>query len=216
MRPRFLQFSCREGNKPDYRQANAVLKYKPDIILFEMPAEGGNPSLIFNRYKPDKKPFTKVEKIKKSLRRAAKKYPYAASDIRVWENIEKLWREGRETLLFNVDAPQELRAHYHKIYGDIPYTQVRHEWWFWAYLLIRECQMAGHIENILKHYRVKRKPTVAVFLQSIHWEHVKFLLRKPSEKGIWRYYFGKFPEISPANIRGPIKKKDKILYKYWK
>jgi len=33
--PRFIQRSCTEGNVIGLRQANAVSKYKPDIIILE-------------------------------------------------------------------------------------------------------------------------------------------------------------------------------------
>jgi hypothetical protein len=35
----FIQRNCVEGDKIDPRQANAVLQYRPDIIIFESPME---------------------------------------------------------------------------------------------------------------------------------------------------------------------------------
>lgn len=186
------------------------------MIFFEASASGEDPALVFNKYAPEKKPFRKVQKIESDLRKIARKYPYALSDAQVWKNIEKLWHEGHDVLLFNVDAPQELRRHYHKRYGGIPYKKVKNQWWFWAYLLIRERWMAKYIQDILKKHCTKEKLIIAVFLQSIHWKHVQFLLTNPSQKAIWKFYFGDFPKITPDIIKQQIKQQDRILYKYWR
>lgn len=115
MKPRFIQENCAEGNRTDLRQARVVARYRPDIILFEYPAKSGNPSLVFNRYSPAKKPFKEVERRKRGFKIAARKFPYALSDIHVWENIEKLWRGGHNVLLFNIDGPDDLRRDYFKL-----------------------------------------------------------------------------------------------------
>jgi len=215
MKPKFIQANCTEGKCIDLRQADVVSHYKPDIIFFEMPAFNGNPSLIFNEYTSKKKPLIKVQQIKKNLRIDAKKYPYALSDVAVWENIEKLWSKGQNTLLFNIDGPKKLRTHRHKLYGRTPYPTLVRSWWFWAYQFMREIEMKENIESILRHYKSKKRPIVAVFLQSIHWDHVRFLLTHPSERAIWKYYFGNFPKVTPKNIRSLLKEKDQVLYKYW-
>jgi len=89
-RPKFIQSDCIEGDTIDIRQTRAILKYRPDIIIFEMPAGKNGPGTIFNRYTCDKKPLKKVHEIIKNLKISAQKFPYAASDINVWENIKKL------------------------------------------------------------------------------------------------------------------------------
>jgi hypothetical protein len=216
VKPKFIQASCVEGKRIDPRQADIVSRYKPDMIFFEYPAPKGNPSLIFNRFALQKKPLLKVQKIKSDLHKAAQKYPYALSDVSVWENIERLWHEGHDVLLFNIDAPQELRRHYHERYGTIPYAKVKNHWWFWAYLLTKERWMTKYIQDILKKHHGKKKVIIAVFLQSDHWERVQFLLRKPSQKAVWKFYFGNFSEITPTTIKQQIKKQDRILYKYWR
>lgn len=76
--------------------------------------------------------------------------------------------------------------------------------------------MASYIRSILKNYKEKPNPIVAVFLQSVHWRHVKFLLTNPPQKEIWKYYFGRFSKTTPANIGAEIKKESAIHYKYWK
>ena len=74
MKPIFLQFSCREQNKPDFRQARAVTKHEPDIILFETPEKDGSPELIFNKYTCKNKPLRKVKIIQGELRRVSKRF----------------------------------------------------------------------------------------------------------------------------------------------
>ena len=215
MKPKFIQANCVEGKHIDMRQADVVFLYKPDMIFFEMPSRNGDPSLIFNKYSAKNKPLIKVRQIKNNLKIDAKKYPYALSDVAVWENIEKLWKEGQNTLLFNIDGPKKLRAHHYELYGHIPYPTLVRSWWFWAYQLMREMEMKENIESILKNYKEKKRPVVAVFLQSIHWDHVQFLLTHPSRQAIWKYYFGNFPKVTPENIGVLLKEKDKVLYKYW-
>ena len=75
--------------------------------------------------------------------------------------------------------------------------------------------MVENIENILKNYREKKNPVVAVFVQSIHWKHIQFLLRKPNKAEIWKYYFGKFPKLKSETIDNEIKKRNLFLYKWW-
>lgn len=215
MKAKFIQENCIEGKRIDLRQAKVVAQYRPDIILFEMPAGRNGPGLVFNEFSPDKKPFKKVEAIKKSARIAARIFPYAMSDVRVWENIEELWREGHNTLVFNIDGPEKLRAHRFEMYNRIPYPTLIRSWWFWAYQLMRELEMRKNIEYILRSYKGKKRPVVAVFLQSIHWDHVQFLLTHPSRRAIWRYYLGRFPNVTSENIGSMLKEKDKVLYKYW-
>jgi soluble cytochrome b562 len=215
MSVRFIQASCIEGKKVDPRQAAVVKKYKPDIIFFETPSFGGNPSSPFNHYSAKNKPFAEVEKIKKGLRKAAKKTPYALSDVFVWENIESLWREGHNVLLFNIDAPQELRQEGLMRRGHVSLSRAKRTWEFWAYVYVRETIMAHFMEQVLKKRFVKRKIIAAVFLQSFHWQHVKFLLKHSSKEKIWRYYFGKFPKLNPVTITRGLKTKLPILSRYW-
>lgn len=215
MKPRFIQENCIEGNRTDLRQANVVKKYRPDIILFELPARHGNPALSFNRYGPSEKPHREIARVKRSLANAAREYPYALSDIRVWENIERLWREGRNVLLFNIDGPDILRRNFHAAYGGLPYETLRKKLIFWVHCYLREAAMADHIRRIVKNYKGKQRPVIAVFLQSVHWRHVKFLLKNPSQREIWRYYFGRFPERGPAMDR-EIKKASAVHYAAWK
>lgn len=77
--------------------------------------------------------------------------------------------------------------------------------------------MAQHILNALDDYQEGKNPVVLVFLQSFHWQHVRFLLTKPSREKIWKYYFRKFEkEVSPRAIPKILQKENKVFYKYWK
>lgn len=197
------------------RQSAAVKRYKPDIIFFEEPSSGGNPSSPFNRYSANKKPLADVKKIKAGLRKAAKKTPYALSDVFVWENITSLWRAGHNVLVFNVDAPQELRHEGFERCKSVPLSNAKRTWEFWVYVYVRETIMAYYMEQILKKHFGMKKVVAAVFLQSFHWQHVKFLLRRPSKEKIWRYYFGRFPKLTPATITRELKSKAPVLSRYW-
>ena len=214
MKPKFFQFDCREQKRTDFRQTRAVLKYEPDIIFFEYPGENGNPESIFNKYNCENKPFKEVEKIKANLKKTSKQFKYALSDIKTWESIEYLWRNGYNVLLYNVDASKELRQEFFEVWRFM-YPCALKNWLWWVKIYIRERIMADHIRNILKKYKRKPNPTVLVFLQSFHWLHVKFLLTNPSKKEIWKYYFGKFNEVAPQNIESKIKKQNKLFHKYW-
>ena len=216
MNVRFIQANCVEGERVDLRQSVLVKKYKPDVIFFEMPSFEGNPSSPFNAYSIKKKPFAEVEKIKKGLRKEAKKTPYALSDVFVWENIASLWRMGHDVLLFNVDAPRELRQEGLARRKSIQLSRAKRIWEFWAYIYIREAIMAHHMEQTLKKRFGNKKIVAAVFLQSFHWQHMKFLLKHPSKEKIWRYYFGRFPKLTPATITRELKSKAPILSQYWK
>ncbi|VAW12530.1 hypothetical protein MNBD_BACTEROID05-641, partial [hydrothermal vent metagenome] len=105
---KLYQFSCVKGKKVDLRQAGAVLRHKPDVIIFEAPPVGRTPSLIYNKYKPLNKPLVEVVKHRKILQRLAKKAPWVLSDVYVYDNIMKLWADGYDVKLYNIDAPSEL------------------------------------------------------------------------------------------------------------
>lgn len=213
--PKFIQKNCIEGNKIDLRQANAVLKYKPDIILFELPSGKNGRNTIFNKYPANKKSLKKLDEIIKNLEIQVKKYAYAKSDIAVWKNIKKLWLQGHNVEIYYVDAPDELRRKYSQNF-EPKYPQARKDWLFWVYLFIRDSYMTKNIETVLKNYKEKSDPTVAIFIQSIHWKHIQFLLKKPNELKIWKYYFEKFSKLKKETIDEEIKKENPFLYKWWK
>ncbi len=216
LKPRYVQRDCVEGDKIDLRQADAVLKHKPDIIIFELPqSHNGKPGTIFNRYSCAHKPIEKVEAIIKGKKHAAKKFPYAASDIAVWENIQRLWKQGVNVQIYNVDAPIKMRREYVAVEAT-GYPSVRKDWLFWVYLYLRDTYMARNIKHILDTYSLKSNPTILVCLQSIHWKHAQFLLTNPSSQKTWKYYFGKFPALTPSVVTSQVRRRNRVLGEYWK
>lgn len=210
----FHQFNCREENRPDYREARAVLKYRPDIIIFETPEENGKPDSVFNKYIPSKKPQRQIRAIQRNLQRVAKRFGYAKSDIQTWRNIARLWEEGHEVLLFNVDAPNELRSEWFDVWENT-YPCSLKNWVWWIHIYLRDRIMANHLKSILKKYPKEKSKTILIFLQSFHWKHVQFLLSDPSKSQIWNYYFGRFHDVSRSTIAFRIKKLNKTYFKYW-
>ena len=62
---KILQYSCRESGEIDMRQAKAVLRHKPDVIIFEAPSNTRTASSIFNKFKPNAKPMREFAAIQK-------------------------------------------------------------------------------------------------------------------------------------------------------
>lgn len=220
MKAQYLQVSSLEQaitknwKGPDYRQAQAVLKYRPDIIIFEYANEGKTPDTIYNKYPCSKKPLERIRVRQKYLKRLAKNYPEALADIPIWSNIVKLWKQGRDIKLYNVDSPRELRAELYEVWKGM-YPCAMNNWLWWVQVYLREKIMAKNIKWLLANQSDARRLKIAVFLQKFHWDHVKFLMTNPSKKRIWVYYFGKFKDISPSNINLKIKSINKVFYKYW-
>jgi hypothetical protein len=178
MAVKFIQISCRESKRIDPRQAKAVLKHKPDIIIFEYPQENKTPDTIFNKYLPDKKPKKEVEKIIKMFKMAGKQYPWVLSDIKVFKNIQKLWSQGKQVYLYFIDAPREITSHrldeHSKSSKPFPKIE-KYEWW-WKQMEDREKYMAKHLKWVLKKHK-NQNPKILVFLEKFHWVHVKSLLK---------------------------------------
>lgn len=215
IKPKFHQFDCREQNRADFRQARAVLKYKPDIIIFELHEKHGSPETIFNKHDCKNKPVGEIAIIRKSLKKVSREFRYALSDVKMWENIERLWREGHNILLYNVDGPRELRAEFFEVWNHM-YPCATKNWLWWVRIYLRERIMANHIYSIIKKYKIKNNPKILIFLQSFHWKHVKFLLGNPLKEEIWKYYFSKFSEITPLTISERIRRNNKLFYRHWK
>lgn len=221
MKIKFIQVNCREEintkrwTGPDYRQAKAVLKYRPDIIIFESANDNKTPDTVYNKYDCKHKPIKLVRERQLSLKKHIKSFGDAASGIPMWDNIIKLWNEGHNVLLYNTDASVELRREFFEVWKYM-YPCALKNWLWWVRIYLREKCMAKNIRWILQQNRNKEKVTIAVFLQSFHWQHVKFLLKNPTKKQIWKYYFGKFKEVNSNNIGKKIKEQNKVFYKYWK
>jgi len=214
MKIRIRQFNCIEGNKADYRQARAVLKYQPNVIIFEYPETNGKSDSLFNNFRPDMKPKEKVEEIIGGLQKAAKDFPYALSDVKTWQNIQQLWAKNHDVSLYSVDAPNDLRSEFFEVWNHM-YPCATKNWLWWVQIYLRERIMASHISNIFEKHRSDDQLNVLIFLQSFHWQHVQFLLKEPTSGQIWDYYFGKFEGITPQNIGPKIKANNKVFYSYW-
>lgn len=212
------QFNCIEGKNVDLRQANAVLKYKPNIIIQEAPSNSKISDSVFNKYSPANKPLYELKKIRADLKHTAKKYPWVLSVIYVFENIKKLWESGHDVKIYNVDAPSELLRQtlinkWNVIKG--PHRRGTHLIW-WAYIYLRELMMTKYVSKILAKNKNKKDLTMLIFMQKFHWRNVQFQLLHPQKDIIWKYYFGKFKNLSPKDVEKIIKKENPVLYKYWK
>lgn len=216
MRPKYIQVNCRETDKLDLRQANAVLKHKPDIIVLEYPNNKNTPDLEFNKYNALEKPKEIVEKrLKEFPEEVLKTHPWAKADTIMWKNVANLWSKGHQILLYAVDAPNELTKEWLEVWNHT-YPCVKKNWVWWVQIYLRERIMANNVRWILDRYKEKHNPTVLIFLQSFHWDHVQFLLSGPTKDEIWNYYFGKFPEVDKHDIAEKINRLNTIFYKYWR
>ncbi|MDP3988794.1 MAG: hypothetical protein Q8P93_00990 [bacterium] len=190
---KFIQIGCKERNGIDPAQAKAVLKHKPDIILFEFPQDNKTPETIFNKYPPEKKPKKELSKVIKILRTATKSMPWAESDIQVFENINKLWDEGKQVYLYFIDAPIKITSarldENNKRHSPFPKIQ-KYLWW-WNKMYAREGYMTKHLKWILKKHKEKDLK-VLVFLEKFHWNNVQFRLKAKSKEEIQKYYFSAF------------------------
>jgi hypothetical protein len=215
MKPRFIQINCCESGNVDLRQAQAVLKYKPDAILFEYPNDQKTLGYSVNQFEPKKKPLHNIRKLQKSLRRASKNDGWVSSDIQVFENIISVWKQGHQILLYNVDAPFDLVSEWNQVWKNM-YPSALRNWLWWVRIFLRELYMTQNIRHVLKNPQLGTRPTILVFLQSFHWKHVQFLLSNPSKKQIWNYYFGSFPNFRQSNAYTTIARENKLFAQHWK
>lgn len=206
------QIPCREQNDIDLRQANAVIKHKPNIIIFEAPTESS--PLFFD----SKLPLAKQKEIIKikvsNLKKVAKEYSWVESDIKVFENAFNLALSGQDLKMYNIDAPSELLQQtiinkWNLI--DKPRRRGVHLLW-WVYIFLRERIMTENIRPLLKENKNK---SILVFLQKFHWLNVQFQLSNPSKDKLWDYYFGKFENVKRKDVANILKKDNDVLYKYW-
>ncbi len=216
MKPSYHQFNCRETKELDLRQADAVLKYQPDIIIMEYPNNILTPNLEVNNYPALKKPIRLVKKLTKEFsQKVLKIHPWARADTVMWKNIASLWKKGHQVLVYSVDAPSELTGEWLEVWQHM-YPSALNNWIWWVKIYLREKIMLQNIQWVLSNYQKKKDPKILIFLQSFHWQHVRFLMSYPSNNEIWHYYFGNFSEIDTGNIGPKLKKINKVFYKYWK
>lgn len=215
MKPKYIQVNCKETEELDLRQAEAVVKFKPDIIVLEYPSNNKTPSLPFNKYDALNKPKKMVaERLKGFPDEVLKIHPWVRADTIMWENVASLWAQGHQVLTYSVDAPSELTSEWLEVWRHT-YPGVKKNWIWWVQIYLRERIMANNVRWMLNNYKEKENPTILVFLQSFHWGHVKFLLKNPSKDEIWDYYFGKFSTVNKDDIEEKIKSLNKVFYKFW-
>ncbi len=214
IKPKYIQVNLPETEKLNLDQAEAVSKYRPDIILLEYPNNEKTPDTIYNQYSVINKPFDQIEKQKEGLKEILPVHPWAQADIAMWDNIAKLWQTGQECLVYRTDGPSELTSEWLLVWKNM-YPCATKNWLWWVQIYLREKYMAKNISWIPTNYKIKSDPTVLVFLQSFHWRHVKFLLKNPRPEEEWKYYFGKFEGVTPELVTGTIKKLNPVFYKYW-
>lgn len=210
----FIQVDCYESNSLDFRQAKAILKYKPDIVLFEYPNNTDIFDMSINHYPATSKPRELIDKLFPIDNQTLKTHPWAQADKKVWSNIEKLWQENHQVLVYRIDAPNELTEEKLREWRS-QYPKIKNNWLWWVRIYLREKYMAKYLQEIMANYKQKQDPTVLVFLQSFHWEHVKFLMENHTPDEIWKYYFSQFSEIDQNSIKEKIKKLNSVFYKYW-
>jgi len=216
MKPIYHQYDCKEDHSLDLRQAKAVLKHKPDIIILEYPNNSKTPSLLLNKYSALEKPRHLVEKrLKDFPKDVLKIHPWVKADTIMWKNINTLWQENHQVLVYAVDAPSNLTGEWLEIWNHV-YPCAKKNWVWWVKIYLREKIMAKNFQWILDNYSVKKNPEILIFLQNFHWKHVQFLMKKPTKNEIWNYYFGNFSEINRQTIGRKIKDLNEIFYKYWK
>ncbi len=210
MNKKFIQVNCVEGRGVDLRQANAVTKYRPKIILLEYPARDGHPGFSFNRFPADEKPLREARSIQRGLRRTARKYPWVLSDVALWENIVAEWRRGNNLFVYKVDGPRDLVARGARgtAFRGVP----RHIAW-WVRIYLRERYMLKNIRLVFKRHPGSGR--ALVFLQSFHWNNVLFLLGSRSRDAAWRRYFGRFKGLTAAELERRVRG-DAVLWRHWK
>ena len=182
------------------KKAEKILKIKPDVILFEYPVKEDFSLSYFNKFNPEKKPKDKIKELKKGYEISSKKYPWLKTEYKIFEAIEKLWDDGKQVYLFEIDAPVELTS-VENTKGLLNIV--------WNFL--RETYM---IENIKKiESRFDKDKVALVFCHDFHWKNIQFLLKNPGKEEIWNHYF---MQKSPKEIEVELEQKNKILHKFWK
>lgn len=210
MKTQFIQVNCVEGRHLDLRQARAVLKYSPDLILLESPNDGKSCSYPFNRYLPKNKPLRILDRMIENLEEAGKRTPWVRSDIAMWQNVAFLWKQGKQVLLFRLDGPRDLVV---RPVAEIDWGRKPRDVMGWVRIYLREKFMAKHFDEVLARHSDKK--ICLVFLQSLHWEGVRLLSNHPSKARIWKRYFGRFKGLNPNELAKLVKSYP-VLWKYWR
>ncbi|MBU3958078.1 MAG: hypothetical protein KKB25_03305 [Nanoarchaeota archaeon] len=182
------------------KKTKEILKIKPYIILFEYPQDS-EPGTFYNKFLPSKKPLKRFKRLKQNLRKHARKYPWLIGDVKIFEMIERLWRENKQVLLFNMDGPSKLTALCDKI------VRSRNRLLFDVWNYLREQYMIKTIRKVKNEFP---RSKIVIICHDYHWKNIEFLLRNPSKKEVNKYYFSRIDEYIKFDL-----KKYKILQNYW-
>jgi len=185
-----------------FRKAEAILRIKPQAVLFEFPRETGFSLGEFNTFPPQNKPGEWVDSLKKSYRKDSEKYPWLETEHLVIEAIERLWEEGRQVYLFEIDAPLELTS---QIESDALLREELNVAWNF----LRELYMFETIKEIEK--QIGEDGEALVICSDFHWNNIMFLMADPSRDEIWRHYFG---SATMEEVQNRVRS-NKVLAKHW-
>ena len=132
MNANFYQYDCNETKEIDLRQADAIIKHKPDIVILEYPNNNKTPGLDLNNYLALQKPKNLVaERTKEFPKDILKIHPWAKADTIMWENIASLWEKDHQVLVYAVDAPSELTNELREIWNH-SYPSIQKNWIWWV------------------------------------------------------------------------------------
>ncbi|MEA2096386.1 MAG: hypothetical protein U9P73_06815 [Candidatus Cloacimonadota bacterium] len=189
------------------RIAKQIKELLPDIIMFELPRQK-NPFEILNTQRPNQKSENLIKNIKRNSKQARGNFEI------IYETIERIWLEKQhQVLLFRFDAPLELTSNCITLPNDWQIEGI-----VWNYL--REKYMTQFI-NENNDLFIGRKTVIQC--HNHHWKNIKFLLKNPSVKMIWKHYFVDFAKsinVETYSIEKMLnilkKNKRDTLLKYWK
>jgi hypothetical protein len=209
------QFSCREQDNIDLRQANAVIKHRPNIIILEAPMPEADSSLFFDSNESIAKQKKILQNKISNLKKVSKEFPWVASDITLFENVFELSKSGHPIKIYSVDAPSQLLKETIINKWNLMNKPRKRGSMFlwWVYIYLREKIMADNLRVIFKD--VKKDTSILIFLQKFHWLNVKFQLSNPTKESLWNYYFGKFKKIKRSDVVNILKINNPVLYEYW-
>ena len=186
-----------------FEKAAIILRTRPNAVLFEFPTAPGPSLSHFNRFPPHKKPKDLMEEFKRSNVKDSARYPWLETENVVLEAIEKLWDEGKQVHLYEIDGPIELTSEAEKHIPKGGLVNI-------AFHYLRELYMHENIRRI--EHKLGRDAVAVVLCHNYHWQNLTFLMTEPTTKEIWKHYFGK--ETKEA-VEASLSEKE-ILTKHWR
>jgi hypothetical protein len=183
------------------RMGRAIAEVRPDAILFEYPTINGRTLSEFNAHAPRAKPEARVRNWIEFYKKVALRYPWFGTWYVMFEPIRNQWRQGRQVLLFEIDAPQELTA-----IGPTRGTQNA----AWTYL--RERYMAAHIREVAARLKGGR---LLVSCHDFHWKRVLFLLEDHDQEATLQFFFGQTFIGTVSGLENLIRNGHPMIHRHW-